>query len=156
VQRTTGVDIIYSDSAKVKAKALAPLMLDYNTDNTTNTGKNKPYSVLPKGIKINFYTDSLTLSGTLVADSAILRDNNKIAEMYKNVVVTNAKGETFKSEQLIWDQNKKIFYSDKVVHIKMVTGTVMEGTSFTSDESFNHWKMQQSTGVIHVDSDLGQ
>ena len=147
VQRTKGVDVIYSDSAKVKARVLAPLMLEYPVGI-------KPYTVFPKGVKLYIFNDSLKISTTLVADSAIRRENDKLTEMYKNVVVTNAKGETLKSDELIWDENKKLIYSNKAVRTKSANGNVMQGTSFTSDETFTHWKMQQSTGVIHVNDNV--
>src|ERR1700761_4475223 len=45
VERYTGVDVIYSDSAKVKAHMTSPLMLDYSK-------VAKPYTEMPKGVKV--------------------------------------------------------------------------------------------------------
>jgi LPS export ABC transporter protein LptC len=149
VQRTTGVDVIYSDSAKVKARVLAPLMLEFPEEK-------KPYELCPKGVTIYVFNDSLKVSATIVADSAVNRLNEKVTELYKNVVVKNNKGETFRSDELIWDQEKKICYSNKLVNIRLATGTIMNGTSFSSNETFTHWTMQQSNGIIHVDQDLTQ
>ncbi len=68
ISRTTDVDIIYSDSAKVKAHVTGPLMIDYS-DNTP-----KPYKEFPKGIKIIFYDNDLKESGSVVSDYAIQRE----------------------------------------------------------------------------------
>src|SRR5882757_5075082 len=58
ISRSTGVDVIYSDSAKVKLHLLTPLMIDYDD-------AAKPYREMPKGIKIIFYEDNLSVKGTI-------------------------------------------------------------------------------------------
>jgi hypothetical protein len=47
IQQTSDIDVIFSDSAIVKFRLTAPLMVEYMTP------KN-PYKVLPKGVKIIF------------------------------------------------------------------------------------------------------
>jgi LPS export ABC transporter protein LptC len=149
IERFTGVDVIYSDSAKVKAHMTAPLMINYKVK--------KPYTEMPKGVKIIFYDNNLVESSTIVADYAIRREVEKIIELRKNVVGTNAKGDTFSSEELIWDEATKQIHSNQLVHVKMADGSITDGTSFTSDENFDHWIMQQGKGIIHVnDKDIAQ
>jgi LPS export ABC transporter protein LptC len=139
----TDVDVIYSDSAKVKAHMTAPLMLDYDK-------VEKPYTEMPKGVKVIFYNTALEETGTITANYAIYHKKEKIIVLRKNVVGTNIKGETFSSDELIWDQNTKQVTSNQVVHVRMADGTALDGTSFTSDEGLNHWKFGQANGVIHV------
>jgi LPS export ABC transporter protein LptC len=141
----TNVDVIYSDSAKVKAHMTAPLMLDYDK-------VEKPYTEMPKGVKVIFYDGNLKETGTITSDYAIYRKKEKIILLRKNVVGTNVKGETFTSEELIWDQNTKQVTSNQVVHVRMADGTALDGTSFTSDEGLNHWKFGQANGRIHVNN----
>src|ERR1700712_2518815 len=149
IERYTGVDVIYSDSAKVKAHMTAPLMINYKVK--------KPYTEMPKGVKIIFYDNNLVESSTIVADYAIRREIEKVIELRKNVVGTNAKGDTFSSEELIWDEATKQIHSNQLVHVKMADGSITDGTSFTSDENFDHWIMQQGKGIIHVnDKDIAQ
>jgi len=137
-----GVDIIYSDSAHVKFRILSPLLLQY-------TGK-KPYNKMTKGLKILIYDKDLSQMGTVTADTGIQHpDNNKI-EFHKNVVAKNAKGETFKSEELIWDPATKMMYSSKVVQITMANGDIMNGTGFQSDQTLGHWTITKSTGIFNV------
>jgi LPS export ABC transporter protein LptC len=145
VERYTGVDVIYSDSAKVKAHMTSPLMLDYSK-------VKKPYIEMPKGVKVVFYDNNLVESSTIVADYAIRREAEKVIELRKNVVGTNAKGDTFTSDELIWDENTKQIHSNKLVHVKMADGSITDGTSFISDENFNHWTLTQGTGIIHVNN----
>lgn len=138
-----GVDIIYSDSAKVRFRVLAPLLLQYQ-------GK-KPYNLMPKTVNIIFYNkEDMTQMGTLTADTAIQSDVDNKFEFHKNVVAKNAKGETFKSDELIWDKNSKTMHSNKVVQITMANGDVMNGTGFQSDQTMAHWTITHSTGIFNV------
>jgi len=137
------VDIIYSDSAKVRFRVLAPLLLQYQ-------GK-KPYNLMPHTVDvIIFNQDGLTQRGTLTADTGIQSDVENRLEFHKNVLGKNDQGETFKSDELIWDKNSKTMYSNKVVQIKLANGDIMNGTGFKSDQNLAHWTMTQSTGVFNV------
>jgi len=142
VERYTDVNIIYSDSAKVKFQVLAPLLLQY-------TG-NKPYNEMPKGVNITLFDKDLNKIGNLTADYAIQREDEKTIQCRKNVVARNDKGETFKSDELIWDQNSKQMHSSKEVQITMANGDIMNGTGFQSDQTLNHWTINQSTGIFSV------
>ena len=87
-----GIDIIYSDSAKVRFRILAPLLLQYQ-------GK-KPYNLMPKTVNVIFFNkEDMSQMGTLTADTAIQNDADNKYEFHKNVVAKNAKGETFKSDE---------------------------------------------------------
>jgi LPS export ABC transporter protein LptC len=144
ISTSKGVDVIYSDSAKVKARLLTPLMIELND-------QNKPYQEMPKGVKIIFYDDSLREKGTITSDYAIrLEKENKIT-FRKNVVATNSQGETFKSEELVYDQTTKKLSTTKPVQITMGNGDVMQGVGATSNESLFPWIIDKSTGVFHVD-----
>ena len=148
ISRSTGVEIIYSDSAKVKARVNTPLMIEYSD-------VAKPYKEMPKGVKIVFFDDDLKVKGQITSDFAILRDKENIIEFRKNVIATNAQGEKFKSEELIDDMNAKKLYSTKPVQITMTNGNVMEGTGFNSNDSLYPWRIDQSTGVFHVTEKQG-
>jgi LPS export ABC transporter protein LptC len=142
VDTVHGVNIIYSDSARVKFTIDAPLLLQH-------TGK-KEYNVMTKGVNIIIYDKNLQKIGTLTADTGIqLQTENRI-EFHKNVVAKNAKGETFKSDELIWDQTSKLMHSNKIVQITMANGDIMNGTSFQSDQTLGHWTIKQSTGIFNV------
>jgi len=146
-QETRGVDVMYSDSAKVKMRLEAPLLKEYN-----DTAKNAtPYNVTPKGIKITFYNTDKTQAGVMVADSAIQYPKAKITKFYKNVVCTFSTGETLKTEELIWDQDKKIIYSKKYVIINFTDGGYKDGVDFMSDEKLTNFTFSRSTATFYTD-----
>jgi LPS export ABC transporter protein LptC len=143
-EQYTGVDVIYSDSARVKAHMTAPVMINYKVKN--------PYTEMPKGVKVIFYDNNLNVTSTITSKYAIRRETEKVIELRDNVVGTNIKGDTFMSDELIWDENTKQIHSNKLVHVKMSDGSVTDGTSFVSDENLNHWTMEGGHGIFHVNS----
>lgn len=143
VDTSTGVEIIYSDSAKVQAKLITPELLHYKTA--------KPYYEMKKGVTVIMYDDMLNETTRITSDYAIQRENEKIVELRKNVVVTNEKGETFKSEELIWDQNTRRCYSNQLVTI-ITSSQTIHGTSFWAKEDFSYYEITQSTGNFDVSS----
>lgn len=146
VDRSTGVEIIYSDSARVKAKLITPELLNYKTD--------KPYLEMKKGVTVIFYDQDQQETSRVKSDYAIRREREYIIELKRNVVVTNVKGETFKSEELIWDENKKRFYSNRLVSITS-KDNVLFGTSFWANEDFSYYEIVQSTGDLMLKGEQG-
>jgi len=136
-----GVDIIFSDSAKVKFRILAPLLLQYE-------GK-KPYNLMPKTVNAVIF-ENLVKAGSITADTGIQSDVDKKIQSRKNVVAENDKGDIFRSDELIWDQTTKTIHSTKLVNITTAEGNVMNGTSFQSDDKLHHWTLQQSTAILNV------
>ena len=148
--KSTGVYVFYSDSAKVKAHMTTPLMIDHD-----GYRQNLPEKC-PKGVKIIFYDDDLKEKGTITSDYAIRYEKQNTVTFRKNVVATNAQGETFKSEELIYDQNAKKIYSNKAVQINMANGNLMYGTKFVSNENMYPWTIDNSNGIFHVDEKQAQ
>lgn len=142
VDTTRGVEVIYSDSAIVKGKMMTPLLIKYSTT--------KPYDIMPKGVKIIFYDKKLIEMATLVADSAVQLETDNITKFYKNVLVTTPKGDSFRSEELIWDQPKKIIYSNKYSEGRSAEGDELRGTSFMSDDKFEHPQFLSGTGAATI------
>jgi len=143
---TTGVDVIFSDSAHVKARILAPLMLEYE-----QVKNNQPYMLMPKGVKIILFDKNQQPSATIIADTAYNYETTKILKLIKNVVASNAKGDVFKSDELIWDQNTHKITSGKPVDITMANGNVGHGTAMETNEAFNPFTLQNQTGLIYID-----
>ncbi|TAF46621.1 MAG: LPS export ABC transporter periplasmic protein LptC [Sphingobacteriales bacterium] len=144
-ETTLEAEMIYSDSAKVKAKLNAPILLNNKTDT--------PYYEMPKGMQVIFYDDSLKQSSKVTSNYAITRDNQKRLELRNNVVAANNKGETFKSEELTWDQNKRIFFSNKVVHIATKSAEI-SGTKFWAKEDFSYYEIKQGAGPLTFKDDI--
>ncbi|EOR95337.1 hypothetical protein ADIARSV_1489 [Arcticibacter svalbardensis MN12-7] len=137
VDKSYGVEVIYSDSAVVKAKMLAPQVDRY---------KEQQYDEMVKGVTIIFYDANQKETSRIVSDYAIRREAQQIVELRKNVVATNIKGDVYKSDELIWDEKQHKFYSNKLVQVNQKNGNVLFGTSFESDEAFKKPRIFNATG----------
>ena len=144
---TTGLDVITSDSARVTMHLTAPLMLEY---------MDKHYQEMPKGVKIVSFDAKGKQDGEITADYGIQRENENLIELRKNVVAKNAQGETFTSDELIWDKGKKTIYSNKAVKMAFADGTIFYGTSASTNESMYPWVIQNTTGQIPVNQNFEQ
>jgi LPS export ABC transporter protein LptC len=149
IQRTTGVTMTISDNAVVKAQLISPLLIEYAT-------KKDPYRVMPNGVKVILYNDSLKTDGNIIADTGYYYEDKSLVVFKKNVVATKKDGSTYKSEELVWDVNKKQYYSNQKVVITKPNGDVMNASSFVSDDKLLHPVFQNSTGVIQMNGDLTQ
>jgi hypothetical protein len=148
VDRTRGVDITYSDSAKVKAQGFAPIL-----DKVTPEGK-PGYQEMPKGVKINFLDDFMKIKGSITSDYAIMRDAERTTTFKRNVVVVN-ESMTFNTEELVWDQNKKMFLSPKGVVTKP-DGTVLKAVDFSASEDFGIINWKDGSGETYVPENFAQ
>jgi len=149
VETTIGVDVIYSDSAKVKARMTAPVMLNHTATKTVKT-----YYEMPKGVKIVFYDPKQKIISTVTAEYAITKNENKVIELHRNVVVVNDKGDTFKSEELIWDQLGKRFYSNQFSTLNLHDGNTISGSTFRCNEDLSNPEFLQSTGKFNVNQGI--
>ncbi|WP_448702154.1 LPS export ABC transporter periplasmic protein LptC [Mucilaginibacter sp. AW1-3] len=144
------VDVTYSDSAHVKSVLQTPLLLDYK--NNTK----KPYREMPKGIKVTFYDKNLKIISTLVGDYAVTSHGDSVITVKKNVVVTNAAGDTFKSSELIWDSGKKQIYSNQPVEINKIDGTHLNFSNFKSNQSGTDYSGDNGYGPIVTKGNITQ
>ncbi len=131
--RTYGAEVIYSDSAKVKAKGYTPIL-----DKVTPS-QGAPYTEMPKGVKIYFLDENLQNKATITSDYAISKDGEKQTIFRKNVVVVTD-NMTFTTEELVWDENKKLFTSPAGT-ITTKDGNVLNGTSFTAPQDFSSYNI---------------
>ncbi|WP_158828722.1 LPS export ABC transporter periplasmic protein LptC [Mucilaginibacter lacusdianchii] len=152
VQRTVGVEMIYSDSAKVKARMLTPLLLQYKPTDSVQ----KSYDEMPKGVKIISFDKGLQPNSTITSEYAIRRESEHLVELRKNVVATNAKGDVFKSDELIWNNATQKVTSSKPVTITLTDGTVIYGDGLETNSKFDPWTIPNTTGKFNVNSNISQ
>ena len=141
VESGKSVEVIYSDSAKVKMKLISSQVDRY-------TGNN-PHTEMPKGVKIEFYDDSLKVKSKLTANYAMRYENKKRMEAKQNVVVTNEKGDRLNTEHLIWDEEKKIIYTEEFVKITTADEILM-GDGLEANQDFSKYKIKNITGTINL------
>nr|WP_246076949.1 hypothetical protein [Pedobacter helvus] len=142
--RTYGVEVVYSDSAKVKAKGYAPIL-----DKVTPSA-GAVYSEMPKGVKIYFLDDFLKTKGSITSDYAINKETEKITIFRKNVVVVTD-NMTFTTEELTWDQNKQL-YTSPAGTVTTKDGNILNGTSFSAPQDFSTYSITMPSGQANVEN----
>ncbi len=99
---------MYSDSANIRVRITAPTLLTY-------LDRANPHQEFPNGIKAEFYDNFNTKASTLTGKYAIRYQNKNETFIQDSVVWVSAKGERLETEELIWDENKAVIYSNKFV-----------------------------------------
>ena len=142
------VTVIYSDSAKVKAKMMAPEMRHYNVEN--------PYYEFQKGVTIILFDENGVETQRITSDYAIQKETEELTEFRRNVVITRADGSVIKTEELIHDQKANTFYNHVPIqaHFKDGRGDFM-GSSFQADGNFENIEVQNSTGLYIFENGQG-
>jgi len=141
IQTSLNVEMIYSDSAKIVAKMISPLIKRYEGSN--------PYIEFPKGLNLVFYDSLGKQSSTLSSKYAIKYNNSNIWEARNDVVVTNNKGEKLNTEQLVWDEAKRKIYTTVFVKITQPE-KILLGDGLDADESFDKWVIRKPRGNFNI------
>jgi LPS export ABC transporter protein LptC len=140
-ETSTGVEIIYSDSAKVKAKLNAAEMERYTNEN--------PRLELSKGLKIQFFDTMLHVTSYLTANRGTRYTNKGLTELRGNVHVVNLKGDTMDTEELFWNEQTNRIYSNKFVKVKTKAEVIL-AEGFESDITFSKYTFYKIKGIISV------
>ncbi len=144
--RSYGVEVIYSDSALVKAKGYAPIY-----DKVTPSQGTK-YNEMPEGVKIEFFDPYLQVTGNITSKYAINNETDQITIFRKNVVVINDQM-TFTTEELTWDEKKRLFYSPNGTVVSK-DGTVFTGAQFSAPQDFSTYTIVKGAGETYVKGDI--
>ncbi len=142
IQSDRNVEIMYSDSARVRAKLTSPKLDRY--------AGIKPYMELPKGMEIIFYDEHHREQSKLTADYGIGFDSGngmEHMEAKRNVVVINQKGDTLNTEHLIWNAITKKIFTDEFVKIKTKDQTIW-GDGLTANQDFSDYEIKNPKGQI--------
>lgn len=133
---------IYNDSGKLQLKMYAPLMETYN--NTDD-----PYSEFRSGIKVTFFDGHKDSVAYALAKYARYINKNNLWELKDSVVIVNGTNDKLETEQLFWDQEKDIIYTDRFVKITNEDQTVL-GNGFESDIRLTRRRIKNVTATIYL------
>jgi LPS export ABC transporter protein LptC len=141
IETGKNVTIQYSDHGNTKIKAVAKTLTRFNVE--------KPYLEFTDGIKITFYSEDKQVGTTMTAEYAQAVENSNIMTARKNVEVINAKGEKLNTEEIIWDEQKKIIYSNAFVKIT-TKDEIIWGNGMEANEDFSDYVIKKVIGKVKV------
>lgn len=136
------VEILRTDSGKIVLKGFAKESAYYLSEKDT-------FLEFKKGFKIETFKDYPIVESSITAEYGKHWESKKIWEARTNVVTQNIKGEMLNTEQLFWDENKHIIYSNSFCRVTTSDG-IITGNSFEADETFNKWTLKKGKGTINV------
>jgi lipopolysaccharide export system protein LptA len=110
------------------------------------------YNEMPEGVKIEFYDAYLQVTGTITSKYAINDEIKQTTIFRKNVVVVNDKM-TFTTEELTWDESKKL-YSSPYGTVVTKTGDVLTGSAFSAPQDFSTYKINTASGEGYIKGEI--
>jgi len=136
------IEAYLSQESKVKAKLTAPLMLRHEADTL--------YTEFPNSLHVDFYDDSTKIESWVDSKHGKYFENLNKVYLWDSVVVINIKGDTLKSPDLWWDQNTKLFYTDKYAQYLRKDKQIYPGKGLEATQDFKRITFKEPTGIIHV------
>jgi len=136
------IEAYLSQENKVKAKLTAPLMLRHEADTL--------YYEFPKTLHVDFYDDSTNIESWVDSKHGKYFENLNKVYLWDSVVVINVKGDTLKSPDLWWDQNTKLFYTDKYAQYLRKDKQIYPGKGLEATQDFRRITFKEPTGIVHV------
>jgi len=141
--RALDISIFRSDSAKLYFQLFAKEMIQYSNNK-------KPYILFPKGFNAKHFEHFPTPESSIRAEWAKYFVNKKLWWAKNNVVAQNSDGEKLFAEELYWDQEKKIIYSDKYVKIQ-TPEEIIFGDGFEANEDMSQYKIKKIKGTVYIE-----
>lgn len=134
-EEAVNIESMLSQEGRLKAKLKAPLMIRVFADTE--------YAEFPHSLHCDFYNDSTVIESWLDSKYGKYFENLGKVYLRDSVVVITTKGDTLRSPDLWWDQNRKLFYTDKYATYhapgKQIYGTVgLEATQDLSSIIFKY------------------
>ena len=140
-----GFEMLMSDSTVIRFKLQTPELIRHKNERD-------PYIEFPKGVKIEKFDANMNIVSSLTCQYAKNYDSDDRWEAKNNVVAVNYKGDTLKTEYLVWDTEKQKIYSDQFVKIIQKDQTYT-GIGFESNQDFSEYHIKNLKGDMYVNVD---
>jgi LPS export ABC transporter protein LptC len=138
----TNISINYTDSGYLKAKVFAPLLERYSSDVRTETE-------MRQGITAYFYDNNGKINSYIKSKYAIRNEVQRTLTARQDVFVVNNKGDTLRTEELIWDEKGDRIYSEQFVKITSPDRIIL-GSGLESNTAFTKFRVLNITGIISL------
>lgn len=137
---TRDVSTLISDSGYTRYHLKAPVWNMFED-------ADEPFWTFPEGISLEQYDNNMAVTSNVDADSAVYYSRKKIWRLDGNVVMVNPERDSFLTQQLFWDQNRRKIYSDSFIHIVRSDRTI-EGYGFESDQNMASYSVTSPTAIL--------
>lgn len=133
------VNLKYTDSGRIKAILVSPLLLDFSN-------LKYPYTEFPKGVFVTLF-DERGNKSYVESDYAITYAKTDIIDLQGHVKITSSDGKVLQTEQLYYDQKNEWFFTEK--YFKFTdANSYLEGKGIDFSKDFSVMNAQQNRGEI--------
>lgn len=140
VEVLRGVEIVYSDSARVQVRILAPLLLNI-------AEQDMPRQEFPEGVHVDFLKQNGEVGSWLEARFGLrLLESGKVIAR-DSVVLRTENQEVLETEELIWDEQSGKIRTDKFVKMSKLD-EVIYGFGLEAEKDFSYWRILAPKGSI--------
>lgn len=141
VETATGVEMLYSDSARLKLRIVTPKLVRH-------LDKKTPFQEFPNGLAVEFFSeDGLTVTGRMTARYAERYESDNKFIVRDSVVWDGTRGEKLETEELIWEEETDKVHTNKFVIVRR-PDEIIYGHGFESNQKFTQWKIRAIEGRI--------
>ncbi len=141
--RAQDVTLIYSKNGHVDAKLFAKEFVRAER-------AKPPYTDARNGLRMEFYDSLLHVQSTVTARYARWYEGKGNVLLRDHVRVRNNKGEELQTEELVWNEAARKFYTEKPVRIQTPTQTLI-GTGLEANQNFTWHRIIGIKGTVKVD-----
>ncbi len=146
IEKGTGVEILYSDSAKIKVKVTGDKM-NYYTESTN------PRQEFPEGVIIYFFDDNQKQISVLTAKYGIRDERKRTVTARDSVVWISETDGKLETEELFWDEKSNTVKSTKFTTITRANERIF-GFNFETDANLSHWKLLNPKGSLKLQTPI--
>ena len=136
--------MIYSDSSIIRFKMITPKMIRYGEE------EEEPFTEFPEGVEIEKFDADMKIVSRITSNYARYFEKKKKWIAKNNVVAVNQQGDSLKTEELTWEQDKEKIYSDQFVTI-IRQDQIINGIGFESNQNLSDWEIMEVTGTLYMD-----
>jgi len=131
-----------SQQGIMRARLRSPLMIRVMADTQ--------YVEFPQTLHVDFYNDSIQMESWLDAKYGKYFETMNKVYLRDSVVVINTKGDTLTTPDLWWDQNTKMFYTDKLAQFHTKDKQIAGGKGLEATQDLRSVIFKEPTGILQV------
>ena len=148
IEEAIQVESFLSQEGKTKAHLTAPFMLRQVKDSS--------FIEFPRTLHVDFYDTTGVVETILDAKYGKYREYESKVLLRDSVIVINIKnGDTLRTPELWWDQNKEQFYTDKPSHITKRDGTdIFSRNGMRAKQDLSWYELYGNSGRLPTPDDV--